>query len=161
MRIIDDKDTTDFTTPDGTATLTLLQAVRHGDAERIGLLQKDEVISNLRAIGMDLKMAMEQMAQLSVGEREQAEKQAAQEPPSASVRLAKLKAVAVKLVVGGTEYGGMPNVVKAYQKMDGEFAAWVDAQVEQVWAASVPSDDEKKSQAAVLEATDEQGAAAN
>ena len=144
MRIINDNDTRTFTDAAGDS-LTLLLAVRHRDVLKRDELESGAALEQMKAIGIDYKEAMRLRREatpeeLAAAEAKNSEGKEEYEP---ATRRFMLQAVAVRLTVRGEDIGGNA-ILEAYDKMDPESAAWVDAQVDAIWSGAVPSDAERE-----------------
>ena len=145
MRIVTDNDIRTFTDANGDS-LTLLVAVRHRDAIKRDEMESTAGLEQLKSLGIGIKdaMAMEREAtpeDMAAARARKAENKGDFEP---ATRRFMLGAVAVRLTVKGEDFGG-GAILDAYDRMDPESAAWVNAQVDTVWSGAVPSDAERES----------------
>lgn len=146
LKVVRDADTCEFTI-DGDK-LVLLSTPRYRDTLKVAELEEAEVMAALKSVGMDMTEAIEAAMKASPEERERAREANRSTPDSPAIREAKLKALAVRLVVDGEAFGG-EAIIDAYRSMDVASAAWVDAQVASVWASASVSDAEREGQGAV------------
>jgi hypothetical protein len=143
MRLISDNDTRTFTDAAGDS-LTLLVAVRHRDALKRDQLENTEALDALKGLGLGIKDAM-QMERDATPEdlaAARARKAESKDEHSAASRRFMLSAVAITLTIRGEDIGGNA-ILEAYDRMDPESAAWVDAQVATVWKGATLGDDER------------------
>jgi len=113
MRLITEDDLREFTDPDGDKLITLRKA-RKKDL--------DDLASLLLQMGVNADAKdMKALKGLNIAE----------------LNLFMLRRVARKLIIGGKEYTG-EDLIKAYQQLDPESAAWVDKCIQEVWEAPNP-----------------------
>ena len=138
MRIIRDADTVEFT--DGSGDKLILRSMpRQRDLIASDEVARDEAFEQLEALkklGIDTDKAL---ADASASEVKAAESDVA----LPRVREFRLKALAVKLIVGGEAIGGNA-IIDAYHDMDSASAAWVDAKVAEVWAGASLSESDTR-----------------
>jgi hypothetical protein len=143
MDIIRDDDVTVFT-DDAGDTLTLLRKVRQRDRAKVAEAESKQSLDALASIGMTMKEAIEDVGRRTREEQAAAEALAERAPASPAIRRLRLLAVARAMSVGGQPIA-RDAVMEAYDCMPKESVAWVDAQVDTVWAAADPGDAERES----------------
>jgi hypothetical protein len=157
MHIVTEADTVIFTDPVGD-TLTLLKNVRQKDVTALEELERKEALETLHELGYSVADVAKEADLASDEERAAARESAAGRGSSAKARRFRLGAIARGLTVAGKEHAGSA-ILQAYDEMDPASGAWVDAQVDGVWAPSTPGEAEKKGEAALLDMPDQQDAA--
>ncbi len=157
MRVIHDSDTGDFADENGDI-LTLLVAPRKRDVDACAKIEQEEgeaQLARLKEMGFTaesaLKTAEKADPKTLAKAREAVDTRITASP---KVREHRLKALAVRLVIGGQSTGGNA-IFDTYQSMDPESAAWVDARVAEVWKSAMPSEADTRSQAADDDGPDE------
>lgn len=121
--------------------LVLLVTPRYRDVLACEELEREEALKamdNLKATGVDVDAIMAE-AQKDPDAVKQARRAIAESPAGPSVRRFRLKAVAVALYLDGEKFGG-EAILTVYDEMDAASAAWMDAQVTDVWKTATPDD---------------------
>lgn len=156
MRIIDETQTVRFKDDDG-STLVLFAAPRQRDVLAVAQFAIENAYKNVASIlstgiSMDDALAFEAAIKANISNEEKAE-ETADEPKddadsetepeaeveeqgttdSPDVRREKFRFMAVEIVVGDQSVKGSAALLKAYDEMDSESVAWVDAKVAEVW----------------------------
>jgi len=149
MRIISDSDVVERRDSTGDA-LVLREAPYQSSVVAVSKLEQQEAkeeFKHLKDIGVvDKDSSIFDLAKQAEKDDPEAVKNAqknlAEKADSAAVARLKLEALAVKLIIGGQNYGGNA-ILEQYDKMDPASVAWVAEQVRDVWKSAMPSDEEK------------------
>lgn len=142
MRVINDNDVKTVTDTSGDS-ITLLVSVRHADVLRRDEMETKEGRAGVKELGMTIQDMALLEKQATAEEKAAAVKRREKQTHSGDVRRFMLQAVAQKLTISGRDIGGQ-EIVAQYDRMDPDSAAWVDAQVAEVWEPATLTDEEKK-----------------
>lgn len=156
MRIVQDSDTSEFQDSSGDR-LVLLSAPRRRDVVKSEELERDEAVAQMKLIReQGLTNVDEAIEKVSQGDKDavaQAEQAAADMEWGPEIRRFRLAALAVALYIDGDKLGG-DAIVDAYDRMDPNSVAFVDACVKEVWSGSKPTKAEKNGEGADAEVPD-------
>ena len=141
MRIISDSDAIPHADPDG-GVLYLRPVPSQRQVLASGAMAYEEAVAELdklKATGIDTDAVLSeaQKAPETVKKAAQAIRDAL---PSQKVRRYRFGALATGIDIGDTHISGHQPLMEAYDELDATSATWVDATVNDVWNAAIPSD---------------------